>query len=203
MAIKAAENCSRLNLRLLFLHDIAKIHYSRNRYADACEIWEPISHQYIDQDWKRISIFILENLAVCHKGLGRITAFIKTCFHLVRNPKLINFRRMDDYFRDILIHTPKMEDSATIESPNFFQIHVISVQNKFADDDVMTLTVSVENLLEMVCTFVLIIKDVPTTEIFLILRSADLREIDCRVSDVILSPGKNTVELIFDVFFKQ
>jgi hypothetical protein len=108
---------------------------------------------------------------------------------------------MDDYFRDILLHTPKMEDSATIESPNFFEIHVISVQNKFADDDIMTLTVSVKNLLEMVYIFVLIIKDVPTTEIFLILRSADKREIDCRVSNVTLVPGLNTVELIFDVFF--
>lgn len=150
MTIKATENCSRLNLRLLFLHDIARIYYSRNRYAEACEIWESISHQYIDQDWKRISIFILENLAVCQKGLGKITAFIRTCFYLVRNPKLIHFRKVGDYFRDILHHTPKMEDDATIEAPDFLKLQIISVQNKFADEDVMTLKVSVTNLLEMV-----------------------------------------------------
>lgn len=150
MAIKTVENCSRLNLRLLFLHDIARIHYSRNRYAEACEIWESISQQYIDQNWKRVSIFILENLAVCQKGLGKITSFIKTCLYLVRNPKLINFRKVDDYFKDILLNTPKMEEPAVIESPDFFQIQIVSIQNKFANDDKMTLTISVRNLFEMV-----------------------------------------------------
>lgn len=153
MIIKAAENCSRLNLRLLFLNDIARIHYSRNRYVEACEIWEVISSQYIDQDWKSISTSILEKLAVCHKGLGRITCFIKTCFYLVRNPKLLNFRNVDDYFRDILLHIPKMEDSAIIEAPEFFEIQVISLVNKFADDDVMTLSVSVKNMLALVTYF--------------------------------------------------
>ena len=150
MAIKSVENCSRLNLRLLFLHDIARIHYSRNRYADACEIWEQISQQYVDQNWKSISIFILENLAVCQKGLGKITPFIKTCFYLVRNPNLIHFRKVNDYFKDILLHASKMEEHAAFESPDFFHVKVLSVQNKLADDDVMTLTISVMNMLEMV-----------------------------------------------------
>jgi hypothetical protein len=60
---------------------------------------------------------------------------------------------VDDYFRDILLHIPKMEDSAIIEAPEFFEIQVISLVNKFADDDVMTLSVSVKNMLALVTYF--------------------------------------------------
>ena len=139
-----------MNLRLLFLHDIARIHYSRDRYAEAAEIWEPLSQQYLDQNWKIIAIFILENLSVCQKVLNKITPFIKTCFQLVHHPKLIKYQKVEDYIREVLLHTNRMEEEALIESPDILRIKICSIQNKIADDDIMTLTISVNNLLDMV-----------------------------------------------------
>jgi hypothetical protein len=130
--------------------DLAYLHFHRNEFQNAADIWESILPNYINDKWSVLEAGILENLIICYKSLGQRKHSCRVTSGILASPVCPGEKAVG-WVKELEIATKEMEGALHCRDWRCLKIQVRELLNKVGDDEGIVINCTVSSELKAVC----------------------------------------------------
>jgi hypothetical protein len=107
---RSFEICKRPGTVSFLKADLAFLHFARQNYAKAAEIFEELCFKYAENGWNHIDTVLIERYSICQRQLNRTNNLVRSFLHLVQFPDYLILESVH-YYLEQLKESAKEEDT--------------------------------------------------------------------------------------------
>jgi hypothetical protein len=115
--------------------DLAFLHFSRQNYAKASEIFGEICFTYSESGWNHIDTVLMERYSICQRQLGKNKDLIRCYLHLAQYPQHLILETAEFYLDQLINSCKVMNEPYKTQNNSMFQLKSMRVYDELDDTE--------------------------------------------------------------------
>jgi hypothetical protein len=188
---RSFEICQRPGTVSFLKADLAFLHFARQNYTKAAEIFEEICFKYSEHGWNHIDTVLIERYAISQRQLKRTKNLVRAYLHLVQFPTHLILETADHYLHQLKLSCQEVDIGYQARNNPLLEIIDLEVVDELNIGCPLRAEITI---------FSAIIKEFQFDHMSLSFAAGDGAHMIFEMGDITLQPGSNKFKVAAKVF---